>query len=246
MADKAAGTAQSAIQSTQRAADSAFDTLSSKVEDLRGQAAPLINRVSAQAEAAARRGIEAVRDTSQQLREKAPARFGQRGRLRQGRADQGDADRRRDRCLADGPGGAAQPFLARLTARRGCSAMIHPPAAPDHDRAASARRSCRGLCRPGRRGSQEDRVGLGPAPRPLCRGAVPGRRGPGPDRRGADALGGGAAGRTPLALGPGRRAGDHLRPGGRAASCYARRTRSKARSTTSRSNSAPTWRCCAK
>jgi len=71
MADKAAGTAQSAIQSTQRAADSALDSLSSKVEDLRGQAAPLLNRVSSQAEAAARRGIEAVRDTSQQLREKA-------------------------------------------------------------------------------------------------------------------------------------------------------------------------------
>jgi ElaB/YqjD/DUF883 family membrane-anchored ribosome-binding protein len=71
MADKAAGTAQSAIQSTQRAADNALDSLSSKVEDLRGQAAPLLNRVSSQAEAAARRGIEAVRDTSQQLREKA-------------------------------------------------------------------------------------------------------------------------------------------------------------------------------
>jgi ElaB/YqjD/DUF883 family membrane-anchored ribosome-binding protein len=71
MADKAAGTAQSAIQSTQRSADSAFDALSSKVDDLRGQAAPLLNRVSSQAEAAARRGIDAVRDTSQQLREKA-------------------------------------------------------------------------------------------------------------------------------------------------------------------------------
>ena len=71
VADKAAGTAQSAISSTQRAADGALDSLSSKVEDLRSQAAPLLNRVSSQAEAAARRGIEAVRDTSQQLREKA-------------------------------------------------------------------------------------------------------------------------------------------------------------------------------
>jgi ElaB/YqjD/DUF883 family membrane-anchored ribosome-binding protein len=71
VADKAAGTAQSAIQSTQRAAEGALDTLSSKVEDLRSQAAPLLNRVSSQAEAAARRGIEAVRDTSQQLRERA-------------------------------------------------------------------------------------------------------------------------------------------------------------------------------
>lgn len=71
IADKAAGTAQSAIHSTQRAADGVLDNLSAKVEDLRGQAAPLLNRVSSQAEAAARRGIEAVRDTSQQLREKA-------------------------------------------------------------------------------------------------------------------------------------------------------------------------------
>jgi ElaB/YqjD/DUF883 family membrane-anchored ribosome-binding protein len=71
MADMAAGTAQGAIHSTQRTADSALDTLSAKVEDLRSQAAPMLNRVSSQAEAAARRGIEAVRDTSQQLRDKA-------------------------------------------------------------------------------------------------------------------------------------------------------------------------------
>ena len=71
IADKAAGTAQGAIRSTQRAADQALDSLSSKVDDLRSQAGPLLNRVTTQAEAAARRGIEAVRDTSQQLREKA-------------------------------------------------------------------------------------------------------------------------------------------------------------------------------
>lgn len=71
VADTEAGTAQSAIHSTQRATDSALDALSAKVEDLRSQAAPLLNRVSSQAEAAARRGIEAVRDTSQQLRDKA-------------------------------------------------------------------------------------------------------------------------------------------------------------------------------
>jgi len=69
--DQAAGTAQSTIRSTQRAADNALDNLSAKVEDVRSQAAPLLNRVSAQAEAAARRGIDAVRDTSQQLRDRA-------------------------------------------------------------------------------------------------------------------------------------------------------------------------------
>ncbi len=70
-ADQAAQSADNAIKSTRNAADNALDGLSAKVEDIRGQAAPLLNRVSAQAEAAARRGIDAVRDTSQQLREKA-------------------------------------------------------------------------------------------------------------------------------------------------------------------------------
>lgn len=70
-ADKAADGAQGAIRSTQRAADSALDNLSAKVDDVRSQAAPLLSKVSSQAEAAARRGIDAVRDTSQQLRDKA-------------------------------------------------------------------------------------------------------------------------------------------------------------------------------
>ena len=71
MADNAAAGAQNAIRSTQRAADSALDRMSEKVDEVRSQAAPFINRVSSQAEAAARRGMEAVRDTSQQLRERA-------------------------------------------------------------------------------------------------------------------------------------------------------------------------------
>jgi ElaB/YqjD/DUF883 family membrane-anchored ribosome-binding protein len=71
IADSAAHTAHSAIRSTQKAADDALDSLSTKVDEARDQAAPLLSRVSTQAEAAARRGIEAVRDTSQQLRERA-------------------------------------------------------------------------------------------------------------------------------------------------------------------------------
>ncbi|HWK83175.1 MAG TPA: hypothetical protein VNS61_05510 [Caldimonas sp.] len=67
IADKAANTAQSAIRSTH----SALDSLSAKVDEIHDQAAPLLSRVSSQAEAAARRGIEAVRDTSQQLRDRA-------------------------------------------------------------------------------------------------------------------------------------------------------------------------------
>lgn len=70
-ADQAAAGTQNAIRSTQRATDQAFDTLSNKVDDVRNAAGPTLARVSSQAEAAARRGMEAVRDTSQQLRERA-------------------------------------------------------------------------------------------------------------------------------------------------------------------------------
>ena len=69
--DQAAGTAQGVVRSTQRTAENALDSVASKVEEVRGQAAPLLSKVSSQAEAAARRGIDAVRDTSQQLRDKA-------------------------------------------------------------------------------------------------------------------------------------------------------------------------------
>lgn len=69
--DSAASSAQGAIRSTQRAADQAFDRLSDKVDEARDKAAPMLNKVTSQAEAAARRGMEAVRDTSQQLRERA-------------------------------------------------------------------------------------------------------------------------------------------------------------------------------
>lgn len=71
LADNTANSAQGAIRSTQRTADQALDKLSDKVDDMRDQAAPVLNKMSTQAEAAAKRGIEAVRDTSQQLREKA-------------------------------------------------------------------------------------------------------------------------------------------------------------------------------
>jgi ElaB/YqjD/DUF883 family membrane-anchored ribosome-binding protein len=69
--DKGASSAQSTVRSTQRAADSAFDTMSDKIDEARSQVAPVLSKVSSQAEAAARRGMEAVRDTSQQLRERA-------------------------------------------------------------------------------------------------------------------------------------------------------------------------------
>jgi ElaB/YqjD/DUF883 family membrane-anchored ribosome-binding protein len=71
MGDSAASTAQGAIRSTQRATDQAFDRVSETVDEVRSKAGPMLNKVTSQAEAAARRGMEAVRDTSQQLRERA-------------------------------------------------------------------------------------------------------------------------------------------------------------------------------
>lgn len=71
IADHAADGATSAIHSTQHIANEAFERLSDKVEDARSHAAPLLDRLTTQAEMAARRSVEAVRDTSAQLRERA-------------------------------------------------------------------------------------------------------------------------------------------------------------------------------
>ncbi len=71
LADQAADRANSAIRSTQNVTNAAFDRLTDKVGDVRDQAAPLINRLSDQAGTAARRGLDAVRDTSAQVRETA-------------------------------------------------------------------------------------------------------------------------------------------------------------------------------
>ena len=69
--DQAADTASSAIRSTQNVTNEAFDRLSDKVGEVRDQAGPAVSRLTTQAEALAKRGVEAVRDTSAQLREKA-------------------------------------------------------------------------------------------------------------------------------------------------------------------------------
>lgn len=70
-ADQAAQSAENAIKSTQRMANDALEGLSEKVQDVRSQATPAINRLATQAEDAARRGIAAVKESTQQLREKA-------------------------------------------------------------------------------------------------------------------------------------------------------------------------------
>ena len=71
LADQAAQSADDVIKSTQRVANEALDSLAVRVQDMRHQAAPLLNRASEQASALAQRGVDAVRDTSQQLRDKA-------------------------------------------------------------------------------------------------------------------------------------------------------------------------------
>ncbi len=69
MVDQAAQSADEAIKSTQRVANEALDSLSDGVEDVRQQATPLLNRATEQAGALAQRGVDAVRDSSRQLRE---------------------------------------------------------------------------------------------------------------------------------------------------------------------------------
>ena len=71
LADQAAMSADHAIKATQRVANEALDGLANGVQDLRHQAAPLLNRVGEQAGAMAQRGVDAIRDGSEQLRERA-------------------------------------------------------------------------------------------------------------------------------------------------------------------------------
>ena len=70
LVDQAAQSADQAIKSTQRVGNEALDSLAGTV-DLRRQAAPLLNRATEQASALAQRGMDTVRDTSEQLRDKA-------------------------------------------------------------------------------------------------------------------------------------------------------------------------------
>lgn len=71
IADQAADSASSAIRSTQNVANAAFDRMSEKVESARDRASPLIDRWSSQAESALHRSVDALRDTTTQLRDQA-------------------------------------------------------------------------------------------------------------------------------------------------------------------------------
>ena len=71
LAEKASHGAQEAIKSTQGLVNNALDDLTGRVETLRDDARPVIDRVGRQATAMAQRGADAIRDGSQQLRDTA-------------------------------------------------------------------------------------------------------------------------------------------------------------------------------
>ncbi len=71
LADQAALSADQAIRSTQRVANQALDGLAGSVQDLRQQAAPLLNRATEHASVLAQRGVDAVREGSRQVRDQA-------------------------------------------------------------------------------------------------------------------------------------------------------------------------------
>lgn len=70
-ADKAADRAQGAIRSTQNVANDGLDKLSNKVEDLRDETAPLIDRWSEKAITTATRGADVVKEKSAKFKQKA-------------------------------------------------------------------------------------------------------------------------------------------------------------------------------
>ena len=71
LVDQAAQAADHAIKSTQHLANEALDSLAGSVQTARHDAAPLFNRASEQATALAQRSVNALRDTSQGLRDSA-------------------------------------------------------------------------------------------------------------------------------------------------------------------------------
>lgn len=71
LADQAAHSVDQTIRATQNAANMALDGLAGSVQELRQHASPMLNRATEQATAMAQRGVDAVRDGSQQLRDRA-------------------------------------------------------------------------------------------------------------------------------------------------------------------------------
>ena len=70
-ADKVGEVADDAVHGARRMANDALDKASDTIDNVRDQAEPTVRRLAAQAETLARKGMDAVRDSSQQLREQA-------------------------------------------------------------------------------------------------------------------------------------------------------------------------------
>jgi len=70
LTDQMSQTADEAIRTTQLLANEAVDGLAHAMQDARTQAVPLLNRASEQVGALAQRGVDSVRQTSQQLRDR--------------------------------------------------------------------------------------------------------------------------------------------------------------------------------
>ncbi len=71
LADHAAQSADQAIRATQRVTHDALDSLAGTVQDVRQQVSPLLQRANEQTRVLTQRGVDAVRDSSQKVREQA-------------------------------------------------------------------------------------------------------------------------------------------------------------------------------
>lgn len=71
VADQAATRADQAIKSTKTMTNDALDSLSDSVHSASQRVSPLLNRASEQAAALAQRSMDAVRNSTQQIRDKA-------------------------------------------------------------------------------------------------------------------------------------------------------------------------------
>jgi|AraplaMF_Col_mMF_1032025.scaffolds.fasta_scaffold01546_1 ElaB/YqjD/DUF883 family membrane-anchored ribosome-binding protein len=69
--NRLADTADSAVKSTRRVTNTALDQAETAIGEARDTAEPTIARLAGQAEALARRSVDAVKDTAHQVRERA-------------------------------------------------------------------------------------------------------------------------------------------------------------------------------
>ena len=71
VADAAASKMQGGIQSTQQAANKALDKAADKVDEVKSNVAPMLDKASDQTQKLMQQGREVLNDTSQMVREKA-------------------------------------------------------------------------------------------------------------------------------------------------------------------------------